>query len=169
MGIIKQGEIEISSKKSEAIDRLMQLQGICREELSDESRIEFTVFKSGKISIKNLSSRHNGISNATRLFGNVIERDGKAYISYYTNFSGADYILKLISLAVWILFCISGLLLTFFNGFDYPWGLVLLFCSVFYCFYFFSAFKNKSNSTDDSEILINELLKRVEAINNWDK
>ena len=37
---ISQGEFEVFTTKADAIDKLMQMQGVCREEISGENAIE---------------------------------------------------------------------------------------------------------------------------------
>ena len=50
---IEQGMFEIFTSKADAINKFMQMQGVCREELSSENLIEFYCSKKGKISITN--------------------------------------------------------------------------------------------------------------------
>ena len=87
MGKISRGEYELFTTKNHAIDKLMQMQGICRDELCGENKIEFYCTKRGNISITN-PPRTNVMSlNSTNLYVKVIEKNGKAYVSYYTSFS----------------------------------------------------------------------------------
>ena len=74
---ISQGKFEICTTKADAIDKFMQMQGVCREELSSENLIEFCCSKKGKISITNPPKKHIEHTNSTNLFAEIIEEDGK--------------------------------------------------------------------------------------------
>lgn len=168
MKIISQGKYEIFTTKDDAIKKFMQLQGVCREEISGEKRIHFYCSKKGKIVITNPPSRNIDKDNSTELFAEIIEQDGKVYVDYYTSFSKPNNIFKCILLAFELLLCIFAVVLVI-NTSDiyrlpiYILGLLLFGCSLFY------ATKEKRFSPIDSEIMINELKKRVEAVNLWDK
>ena len=50
---ISQGKYELFTTKADAIDKFMQMQGVCREELSSDKQIEFYCSKKGKVTITN--------------------------------------------------------------------------------------------------------------------
>ena len=93
---ITQGEYEIFTTKEDAIDKFMQMKGICREKISDENLINFYCSKKGKIIITDPPRRGRGIhlDNSTNLFADIIEQNGKTYVSYYTSFSKSNNIFK---------------------------------------------------------------------------
>ena len=70
---IEQGKFEIFTTKADAIDKFMQMQGVCREELSSENLIEFYCSKKGKIAITNPPKKHIEHTNSTNLFAEIIE------------------------------------------------------------------------------------------------
>ena len=162
---ISKGEFEVFSSKLDTINKLMQLQGVCQETIGGERRIEFYCSKRGKIAISNPPTRHERNWVSTYLFGKVIERDNKTYVTYYTTFSRYNHFLKLFCTVIDI---IVGVLAIVFlkNIFSF---FVMLLCLVFFVYQLFISVKEKSNSPKDSEILINELAKRIDAVNNWDK
>lgn len=168
MKIISQGKYEIFTTKEDAIDKFMQMQGICREEMSGENSIEFYCSKKGKISITNLPKKHIENTNATNLFAEIIEQDGKIYATYYTMFSKSTNILKLIFLAIDIIIIIFAII--FAINVDKTASLIVLVIGlVFFVFQLFITAKEEKNSPKDSEILIKELEKRVDAVNLWEK
>lgn len=57
---ITQGKLEIFTSKANAINKLIQLQGVCKDiENSNNRPIEFYCNKNGKITVESLYSRHN--------------------------------------------------------------------------------------------------------------
>ena len=166
---IEQGKYEVFTTKENAIDKFRQMQGICREEISGENRIEFFCTKKGKIYITNPSTRHyeNGIS--TKLFAQILNKDGKTYITYYTSFSKANNVLKTINIVIDLLmaiFLIAVIIIEKVRTYYLP---IFVLCLVAFGIKLFFATKEEKNSPKDSEILIKELEKRVEAVNLWDK
>ena len=162
---IEQGKFEIFTTKADAIDKFMQMQGICREELSSENLIEFYCSKKGKIAIKNPPRTHIEYRNSTNLFAEIIEEDSKTYVAYFTVYSHLNNVLKFISLIMSIVMAIIAIVLTVSP-------IVLVFCLLFLLFFVFQLFnsaKEQKNSPKDSKIMIKELQKRVEAVNLWDK
>ena len=96
---IDQGQHEIFTTKSDAINKFMQMQGVCRGELNGEKQIEFYCHKNGEIAITNPPRRHTQNINSTNLFAKMIEQDGKTYLTYYTTYSQCHNILKVTSLS----------------------------------------------------------------------
>ena len=47
--------------------------------------------------------------------------------------------------------------------------IVLVFCLLFFVFQLFNNANEQKNSPNDSEVMIKELQKRVETVNQWDK
>jgi len=166
---INQGKYEVFTTKQDAIDKFMQMQGVCREKISSENPIEFYCSKKGKIVITNPPTRRVTGENSTNLFAEVVEQDNKTYITFYTEFSKSNNILKLIFLTISIIAAIFSIMFAIINV-DITASLIVLFlCLVFFVFQLFTTAKEKNNSPKDSEILIKELKKRVDAVNLWDK
>ena len=168
---IKQGKYEVLTTKEDAINKFMQLQGVCREKISEENPINFYCSEKGKIVITNPSSnriRTDG-GNATNLFAEVLEEDGKTYVNYYTEFSKANNILKLIFLVIYSLMSIFAIVLAIKLDYKMYYIPILALAILFYGIELFATTKEKKNSPKDSEILIKVLENRVEAVNLWDK
>ncbi len=166
---INQGRYEILTTKSDAINKFMQMQGMCREKVSDENRIEFYCSKKGKITITNPPTRSVRGHISTELFADIVEQNGKTYVSYYTSFSKVNNALKSIFFILDMVINIILLIFAFLSD-DKIWFLLVLALSLGgFIFYLFNNLKEEKNSPEDSKILINELKKRVEAVNLWDK
>ena len=166
---ISQGKYQIFTTKQDAIDKLMQLQGTCREEISGENCIEFYCFENGKIIITNPPTRRVEIDNSTNLYAEIIEQDSKAYVTYYTAFSQSNNVLKMIFLAIYLLIAIFAIAVTIIGKVKTYYLPILIFGVASFSIKLFAGTKEKKNSLKDSETLINELEKRVEAVNRWDK
>ncbi len=166
---ISQGQYEIFTTKPDAINKLRQMQGICRDALSDENRMAFTCLKDGKISITDPPGRKAEHANSTNLFAEVIEQDGKTYVTYYTSFNRTNNILKSIFLIVDIIMAIIGCILVAISDNKLYAFAILAVCLAVAAFSLFTNAKEEENSPADSDILINELQRRVEAVNLWDK
>ena len=160
---IAQGKYEIFTTKEDAIDKLSQLQGVCRETLTSENRVKFYCTKKGKIGTTNPYTRSVTGINSTNLYGQIIEENDKTYVTYYTSFSKLNYILKIFSIMMDIVVGIFAIIL----GGTYSL-VVLLFCLIFLIAELFVYSKENDNAFKDSEILINELEERVNAVNRWD-
>ena len=167
---IAQGKNEIFTTKADAIDRFMQMQGLCREEISNENYILFSCTPKGKIDIFHLSSRRAPYSQtSTRLYAKVIEQDGKTYVSYYTTFSKSNNILNAVCIVIYMLFMVLGVIIAVADVNELYYIYLFVFGLLLLGYRLFLNSKEEKNSPKDSEILINELEKRVEAVNLWDK
>ena len=166
---ISQGMFEIFTSKADAINKFMQMQGVCREELSSENLIEFYCSKKGKIGITNPPKKHIEHTNSTNLFAEIIEKDGKTYVSYFTVYSRFNNVLKFISLMMLIAMAIITIILAVANVDKTVSPIILVFCLLFFVFQLLNNAKEEKNSPEDSEIMVKELQKRVEAVNLWGK
>lgn len=167
MNKIDQGKYELLTTKADAIEKFMQMQGVCREKISDENLIEFHCSKKGEIIITNPPQRHIENRISTELFAEIIEQDGKTHVVYYTAFSKLKNVTKLILLGLDIIIAIFAIIFAIISG-DKKLFL-LVFALVFLAFQLFAGSKEKKNSPKDSDVLIKELEKRIEAVNLWEK
>ena len=166
---ISQGKFEIYSTRVDAIDKFMQMQGLCREEINGYQRIEFYCTKKGKITVANSPSKHIENTYSTALYAEVIEQDKKTYVAYYTVYSHYNNALKIISLIMLIAMSVFAILSAIADfGKKTPY-IILVLCYAFSVFQLINTLKEKKNAPRDSEIMIKELEKRVEAVNLWDK
>ena len=166
---IEQGKFEIFTTRADAIDKFMQLQGVCRERISDENPIEFYCLENGKIVITNPPTRRVSGVHSTNLFAEIIEQDGKTYVTYYTEFSKSNNVLKADFFAISIIVAIVAIIFAFISADKTSSLIILVICLVFFVFQLLTNSKEEKNSPEDSETLINELKNRVDAVNLWDK
>ena len=166
---IRQGKFEIFTTREDAIDKLIQLQGICTEELDNEQPIEFYCSKNGKIIIASPPRRDYEHSSSTELFAEVVTEGSKTFVTYYTKFSKFDNVSKLIYFAFRILTCIIAIIIAVISKLN-PIKIMLLFLCLVSFFFWSSTFSKEGlHSVNDSDIMIKELEKRVNAVNLWDK
>jgi len=142
----------------------MQLTGVCREEISDDKPIEFYCTKTGKIAISNPPTTLVTREISTKLFGKIIERDEKTFVTFQIMYSSANNFIKIIYSTLML---ISTLLAFFID--KTAMHVALIFSFLLFGSLLISATEEKNNSPFDSELLIKELEKRVNAINNWNE
>lgn len=163
---LAEGRCEIFTTKQDAIDKFMQLQGPCRDRINNrEDRLTFTCAKSGDIVITNPPTRYVSRHNSTNLYAEVLQENGKTYVTYYTGFSTANYVLKILSvildIAILVLACV---------WIRHVWSVALfLMALVFLVFRITNDIHERQNAPKDSEIMVNELMKKIDAVNQWDK
>lgn len=161
---IAQGEFEIHTTKKDAINKFMQLTGVCREEVSDDKPIEFYCTKTGKIAISNPPTTLVTREISAKLFGKIIERDEKTFVTFQIMYSSANNVIKIIYSTLML---ISTLLAFFID--KTAMRVALIFSFLLFGGLLFSATKEKNNLTFDSEMLIKEPEKWVNAINSWNE
>lgn len=142
----------------------MQLTGVCREEISDDKPIEFYCTKTGKIAISNPPTTLVTREISTKLFGKIIERDEKTFVTFQIMYSSANNFIKIIYSTLML---ISTLLAFFID--KTAMRVALIFSFLLFGSLLISATEEKNNSPFDSELLIKELEKRANAINNWNE
>ena len=163
---ISQGQFQVFATKNEAIRRFQQLQGICREDLSNGKRIQFFCSRKGKITITNPYRRRLKNENATHLFAEIVEQEGKTYVTYFTAFSSA---FKLVGIWIEIMAFIACLVSCVMNAEKAVYFIIPLFGLILFGHYLVAVSKEKENSPKDSHIMVQELQNRVEAVNRWDQ
>lgn len=166
---ISQGKYEVFTTKEDAIDKFMQMQGICREEISGENPIEFYCTKKGKIIITNPPTKRFESQHSTNLFAEVVQQEGKTYVTYYTMFDKSNNILNLIFIIIYLLIGVLAIVFAIASKNKIYYLPILLLGVLLFGYKLLVNTKEETNSPKDSEILIKELEKRVEAVNLWDK
>lgn len=168
---INQATIEIFSSKDEAINRLMQLQGVCKNANdSNGGLIDFYCNKNGKIRIECYEERMKlNFKNSkilTKLYGTVIERNHKTYIDYFTSLKISSIFARLSFLLIAIVILALFLLLPV----DKIKVLIVIVCLIIaLIFQVISILKEKSNPHMNSDILIKVLEDKISIINNWNE
>lgn len=166
---ISQGKLEICTTKEDAIGKFMQMQGFCREEINGYQRIEFYCTKKGKITVANTPSRDITHTFSTSLFGEVVEQDGKVYVAYYTVYSRYNNVLKIISLIMLTVMSVFAIICAIADAGQKAPYIIFALCCALSVLQLINTLKEKKNAPRDSKIMVEELEKRVEAVNLWDK
>ncbi len=144
------------------------MEGYCRERISDDNPIIFVCSKKGKIAIYDPPGRHSVNDACTKLYGEIVEQEGRTYITYYTAFSKFESITKMIFN---IIYLIMSLLASIFAVANTKPAIALITCVV--CFVLgvrqlYVSVDEKGYAYQDSEIMIKVLEERVNAVNRWD-
>ena len=161
---INEGKLEIFTDMQDAIDKFLELEGICREHISGDNCIYFYCSKKGKITLTN-PPRRSVNDNSTRLHGQIFEENGKTHVSYHTDFDKSNNVLKLVMTMIYLVFGIYCLI----NIRKPMYSLLMVVSIAGFVYDIITIIKEKRNSNDDSKILIKELENKVDAVNNWDK
>ncbi len=170
--IIDKTEIEIDTSYSLTIQRLKAQQGICRETDSRDIKLEFLCHNDGRLAVCNLS-RHKKRLESDRLYsvvGEVTEGENKTKITIYSIYNRgyllSDFI-PFICIPTLIVFCLCTAFLS-----NYEFTTVQLYSMLFGIISLIllpgRRHKEKRNKTRDLEIMKNEIIKRVNAIERWD-
>ena len=166
---LEQGKYEVFTTKKDAIDKFMQMEGVCRERLSDDSYIVFYCWENGNIAICERLSGRREYEHSTRLFGKVVEQDGKTYVTFYTRFDKGNQVLKVIFLVLSIMIAIASILFSFANPQKSASILLVGLSLAMFVFQLLSTVKEQDYAPKDSAKLVQELERRVQAVNMWDK
>lgn len=161
---IAQGRYELSCTKEEAIERFQEMDGYCREELSDEYPVVVGCTGKGKIGI-GTRMRRSGVDNPTHLYAQIVEEADKTYITYYTAFSKFDAVFNVI---VWVFYLIMAIFAVVYAKTTMALILAVV-CGAFYARQLHASRNEKNNARQDSEIMIKVLEERVNAVNRWDE
>lgn len=172
--IIDTETIEISVDLPETIERLMQMNGVCRESDSTEKQLEFYCDKKGKILVTAPVGRSSlSFSRSSYVRAEVLSRGGKIYIDMCSVEQKGGFVSSVAFAILQILLMIAVSVL--YAVFDTPTFkkeiliIVLLVDALFACIMFRNLFKEKNNITPDLEKMKNEVRNRANAVSNWDK
>ncbi len=172
MKTIQEGRYELLTTKAEAIDRFMQMQGICRERMSGDHAMEFFCFKDGKILIMDPPSKRGRGDRSTHLSAQVVEQEGETYVTFCTKYDEANRVYNLVFGAIGIVMLLVALVFVALkvmpaSGFmTVPMALV---CLSLYVYRMVEDAKEKGQAPQDADVLIRELKNRVDAVNRWEE
>ncbi len=169
---IAQGRYELSCTKEEAIERFQEMAGICREHISDDRAIAFYCTKKGEIAVSDPPRRaRNGAlyDSATTLYGQIVEEKDETYLTYYTTFSKFESVMKVIYVMLYMIMGVFAIAAAIANRES---ALTVILCVaglVFLVRRLYIVVNEKSHAWQDSEVMINVLKERVNAVNRWDE
>ena len=163
--IIDETTYEVCGTREDVIDKLRQLQGVCRETISDDRKIEFYCSKKGNISISNPYNKYIENQHSTELFGKVVSENNKTYIKIYVTYNKFTNFLKKSICLIDVLVAVLAMIFV-----DKPYSFIVLFiCFIFFVYNLISCNNEKDSAPFDSDILKQEIEKRIDALKNWDK
>ena len=172
--VIDTETIEIKADLPDTIERLMQMNGVCRESDWTERPLEFYCDKKGKILVTTPVGRSSlSFSRSSYVRAEVLSRSGKTYIDMCAVEEKGGFVCSLVFAILQTLLMIA--VSVFYVIFDTPTFkikfliIILIFDAVFTYISFKNFFKEKNNITPDLEKMKNEVRNRANAVSNWDK
>ncbi len=159
--------INVNVEKNELIDKLSQMQGFCTHNDANDNALSFSIDKKGKFAITSPYLNSRSHTRSVYLKGNVIMSKNNIsiiYIKCIRSNIGVLCGLGFIGLLIFtLLFCVI------YAGISW---MFLLLSPVFSLIFLPKILRSANEDTDkfaDFEIMKNEILKRVKAVENWDK
>lgn len=156
--------IDCSVDKETAINRLMQMTKKCRETLKNGQEIEFNCNKDGEFEIVPTKSE--------KLFyvsGSVYEEYGQTKISISSNkqkLNASKWLYPIFLFLSAMIFFITKSQYIKYTTFDVVFVLILFFYELSLLL---NLKKQIKNSADDLSIMKSEVIRRIRAIEKWDK
>lgn len=171
--IIEQSELEVKADFKTTIERLKDQQGICRETDSRQVTLEFFCHDDGRICICNYSRRRQR-RDTNRLYsviGQVVTEEEKTKVKIYSIFNRINYFLSAVAAVLYLVMFALYFIIAYKAGIvPGTKDLYLLILSVFAILLYPLSFrKEKRTKEADLYIMKNEIIKRVNAIDKWDK
>ncbi len=170
--IIDEETIEVNESFAVTIERLKQQQGVCRETDSRQIPLEFFCHDDGRVCVCNYS-RHRLRREYNRLYsvvGEVISEEGKTKVIIYSLYSRINFIFFIIA-AVLFLPSILIYVLFAYTADAVPSAMTLYaitFGIASIVLFPWNHTRQIKNKNSDLEIMKNEIIKRVKAVDKWD-
>lgn len=169
--ILDETSITLNESRNVVINRLMQQNGICRNEDTYGSYLWFGCNKKGVFRVNSPGKHHDGRGSRTYCVeGEVIEENGKTIVKIYSVYNKTLRIFTYISAIISVMYAMFLILIMYFNT-GFSTMLVATILPLVFVYYIsFSKFcKDEKNKNADFEIMKREAINRVEAIKLWDK
>lgn len=171
--VIDQKILDVDQNFELVVNRLRLQEGICREKDSDGDRLQFTCSKKGKFMVSNVrnSNRSRRIDNERIYFvsGNVIPDGAKTKIYIYTVKDCTITYFKWASLIGDIVWFFLSIFLMLFTDVSIDKKILIVSYIFILLLSVFLALSNQQDySKEDIDIMQNEVIKRVHALDRWD-
>ena len=169
---IAQGRYELSCTKEEAIERFQEMDGICRETISDDRTVGFFCTGKGEIVVSDppRNMRRTMLYDSpTTLRGQIVEEEDKTYLTYYTTFSKFESVMKVIYVMLYMIMGVFAIVTAIANRESTLTVILCIAGFVFLIRQMYIVVNEKSHAWQDSEVMINVLKERVNAVNRWDE
>ncbi len=150
--------ITVNLPANQVIDNLRQLSGECRSTDTEGCELLFSCSQDGRISM--CSSSLSKIC----IRGTVEDNNGKTVIKFYELYDHSNAVTR------WGLFALNSLWLVFYFIFDFKYFWLFLIWSILLLGAILGVgLSEKRNATIDLPIMKEELLRKIEAAEKWDK
>lgn len=156
----------------DTISKLMQQNGFCRETDTNREPIEFFCTKKGYIWVDEpASSRGRGNARIFSVRAQVEEENGKTVVNIYSVYDKTEKPFRYFAIAIYLLIILGYIASVFVFGLPLTVkALLTMLLAGFFVFWLaFSTSKEKGAKTKDIDIMVNEIVKRVEAIKRWNE
>ena len=165
---IVQGRYALTCTKEEAVDRFREMEGPCREHISDDKPLSFSCSRKGRIVVCDPISRRADDA-CTRLCGEIVEQEGGVYVTYYTTFDKTLSVIQTIGNLLYVVMSLVAIGSAIIKAESTLVLIACIVCLVMSVHHLYVSANEKGYSYRDSEILINVLEERVKAVNRWDE
>ena len=158
----EEATIEVNASLQDTIDRLVQQEGVCRERFCNKGQLFFTCSEKGDISLNAGGSLY--------VIGKVLCENGKTVVKIYSVRSKAYLINHFVSIGLELLLLAAYLAVKLRYGepVDIKEIILLLLIIISVPFFCFSLKKRNESKEADTEKMVLEITRRVEAIERWD-
>ena len=168
--VLDESVIEVNDTVKGTIEKFRQMRGNSYEEDCNEATLEFSCSKKGIIEVSNPASRHD-FGRSAFVVGEVTEHNGKTVVKMYSIYSRFTAVSKAIKSILLVSFLAIYFLVSFLQfGEITPKALYVVLLGVPFFFFCFNQDRNEViYKTEDLEKMKQMVIKRVKAVNNWDK
>jgi len=154
----------------DTIFKLMQQNGFCRETDINQEPIEFFCTKKGYMWVDEpASSRGRGTARMFSVRSQVEEENEKTVVNIYSVYNKSEKPFRYFSIAIYVLIILGYIASSFVFGLPLTVKafFTMLLAGFFVFWLVFSTSKEKGAKTKDIDIMVDEIVKRVEAIKRW--
>lgn len=162
--------LEVNDTYQGTINKLRAQQGICSEEAGDGDKLIFQCTKKGKFWIDaNLDGRYESMSDYRPYYveGRVLEKDGKTIVEICSVFDKSNLFYQYFKLATWVISLVAGIILGIAGEMFFSTSTIILFAlsAALLISYLFGGSEYRSS---DLNLMREQAIRRVEAIERWD-
>ena len=151
-----------------ALERMITMQGVCREKDGNDIILEFCCDKKGRFYIFSPSR------DTYRIFtvkGQMFNENGKTKFDIYTVWDKTSVFFRYLFTSIYSIFLVVDFVVRYYNGdiFSKETLIVIALYILLMVSTVYFTHKEKANKTNDIEVMKNEIFKRIDAIKYWDK
>ncbi len=174
--LLEETVVELKTDLPTAASRLRQLSGPCRSRSVADMPVYFESNKKGRFSVMEIGTRHNPSTAAVGVKGGLYTEDGRTKAAVFAyRISGSTVSVAVFVVLEVLLFLLMALgwYLSLREGFTPIYAFlafVLLGIQVAFLVHYLSRYRqSQKNAHEDAARLKEETLRRLAAIDEWDK